>query len=133
MSIFGGGKKDDRPIDVGLAALSGKSEAELIEWWKQRLTLITQIPNETARVGALTPQLRELSRISSEEERRKLTRARIIAFAQLPAESRQALGEARTRAWDVDRGVLEADQKVVDQLLPTMDQNIRAAYPAPKQ
>jgi hypothetical protein len=111
--------------------LTGKTEPELIEWWKQRLTLITQIPNETARVGALTPQLRELSRIASQDERKKLTRARIIAFAQLPADTRQALTEARKRAWDVDRGVLEADQKLVDELMPTMDQNIRAAYPAP--
>ncbi len=133
MSIFGGGKKDARPIDVGLAALIGKSEPELIEWWKQRFTLITQIPSETARVGALTPQLRELSRIPSQEERKKLTRARMIAFAQLPAETRQTLNEARKRAWDIDRGVLEADQKVVDELLPTMDQNVRAAYPAPKR
>jgi hypothetical protein len=132
MSIFGGGKKDDRPIDVGLAALTGKTEPELIDWWKQRFTLITQIPNEIARVGALTPQLRELSRIPSEEQRKKLTRARLIAFAQLPADTRQVITEARKRAWDVDRGVLEADQKLVDELMPTMDQNIRAAYPAQK-
>ena len=131
MSIFGG-KKDVRPVDVGLAALMGKSEPELIEWWKQRFTLITQIPSDTARVGALTPQLRELSRIPSEEERKKLTRARIIAFSQLPADARQTLNEARKRAWDIDRGVLEADQKVVDELMPTMDQNVRAAYPAQK-
>src|SRR5438445_4531650 len=68
-----GSKKDDRPVDQGLAALLGKSEAEAIEWWKKRLALIAAIPSEVARVGAVTPQLRELSRISDAEERKRLT------------------------------------------------------------
>lgn len=131
MSIFGG-KKDTRHVDEGLAALVGKSESELIEWWKQRFVLIADIPSDTARVGALTPQLRELSRISDQEERKRLTRARMIALPQLDAAKRERIAEARKRAWDVDRGVLEADQKIVDELLPTLDQSVRDAYPAAK-
>ncbi len=131
MSIFGG-KKDTRPVDEGLAGLHGKTDAELIEWWKQRFMLIADIPSDTARVGALTPQLRELSRITDQEERKRLTRARMIALPQLDAAKRERIAEARKRAWDVDRGVLEADQKIVDELLPTLDESVRAAYPAAK-
>ena len=131
MSIFGG-KKDTRHVDEGLAALVGKSDSELIEWWKQRFMLIADIPSDTARVGALTPQLRELSLVGDQEERKRLTRARMIALRQLDAAKRERIAEARKRAWDVDRGVLEADQKIVDELLPTLDESVRAAYPPPK-
>ncbi|TME38374.1 MAG: hypothetical protein E6I57_09240 [Chloroflexi bacterium] len=131
MAILGfGKKKDTRPVDVGLASLGGKSENELIEWWKQRLELIAQVPSEIARVGALTPQLRELSRIESAEERKRLTKARLIAFAQLPQDKRSIISDARKKAWDVDRGVLEADQKLVDELMPQLDASVRSAYPA---
>jgi len=131
MAILGfGKKKDTSPVDVGLASLGGKSENELIEWWKQRLELIAQVPSDIARVGALTPQLRELSRIESAEERKRLTKARLIAFAQLPNDKRQIITEARNKAWDVDRGVLEADQKLVDELMPQLDASVRSAYPA---
>ncbi len=122
-------RKDDRPIDVGLAALKGKDEPALVDWWKQRMNLIAAIPQDVARVGALTPQLRELSRITDERERRKLTRARLIAFAQLPEDQRRLLREARERAWSIDRGVLEADQTIVDALLPELDATTRAAIP----
>ncbi len=122
-------RKDDRPVDVGLAALLGKDEPSLIEWWKQRMGLIAAIPQDTARVGALTPQLRELTRVSDMAERRKLTRARMVAFAQLPEDQKNVLRAARQRAWEVDRGVLETDQKLVDELLPSMDESVRAAYP----
>jgi hypothetical protein len=124
-------KTDDRPIDVGLAALKGKDEPTLVEWWKARLGMIAAIPQEIARVGALTPQLRELSRIGDDAERRKLTRARVVAFSQLPAEQRSIIAATRKKAWDVDRGVLEADQKLVDELLPTLDASVREAYPRP--
>jgi len=131
VAILGfGKKKDTRPVDVGLAALHGKSDNELIEWWKGRLELIAQVPSEIARVGALTPQLRELSRIENDEERKRLTKARLIAFAQLPQDKRQIISDARKRAWDVDHGVLEKDQKLVDELMPSLDANVRAAYPA---
>ncbi len=129
MGLFGGGKKDTRPVDEGLAALHGKTEAEAIEWWKQRLTLIAAIPSDTARVGAVTPQLRELSRIEIPEERKRLTRARLIAFAQLSQDKRQLLTDARTRAWTIDPGVLESDQKLVEELLPTLDESARSAAP----
>ena len=130
MAILGfGKKKDTRPVDVGLAALHGKSDNELVEWWKQRLDLIAQVPSDKARVGALTPQLRELSRIESDEERKRLTRARIIAFSQLSPDKRQIITAARQQAWDVDHGVLEADQKLVDELMPAMDANVRSADP----
>lgn len=130
MAILGfGKKKDTRPVDVGLAALHGKSEGELIDWWKQRLELIAQVPSEIARVGALTPQLRELSRIESDDERRRLTRARLIAFSQLPQDKRQVIAAAREQAWNVDRGVLEADQKLVEELMPGLDASVRSAYP----
>jgi hypothetical protein len=126
-----GSKKDTRPIDVGLASLVGSDEATAIEFWKKRLELTAAVPNEIARVGALTPQLRELTRIDNLDERRRLTRARLIAFTKLPPEQRQLIAAARRKAFDVDRGVLEADQKLVEELLPTLDPTVRQAYPQP--
>jgi len=124
-------KKDDRPIDVGLAALSGNDEAAALAFWKKRLELIAAIPNEIARVGALTPQLRELTRMENEAERERLTRARIIAFAQLPADIRERVAQARRAAWDVDKTVLERDQALVDKILPTVDASVRSAHAKP--
>jgi hypothetical protein len=123
-------RKDDRPIDVGLASLHAKDEATLIEWWKQRFGLIAAIPQDIARAGALTPQLRELSRVADAEERRRLMRARLIAFAQLPAEQQRVLRETRKRAFEIDRALLELDERTVQELLPQMDANVRAAYPS---
>ena len=123
-------KKDERPIDVGLAALSGNDEAAAIEFWKKRFQLIAAIPNDIARVGALTPQLRELTRISNDTERERLTRARILAFAQLPMDVRQKIVDARQAAWDIDKAVLEKDQALVDKILPTVDASVRSAYPS---
>lgn len=123
-------KSDDRPIDVGLAALKGKDEPSLVEWWKTRFGMIAAIPQDIARVGALTPQLRELTRIADDGERRKLTRARMVAFSQIPAEQQRLVAEARKKAWEVDRGVLEKDQQMADEILPTLDASVRAAYPA---
>ena len=124
-------KKDDRPIDTGLAALSGNDEAAALAFWKKRLELIAAIPSEIARVGALTPQLRELTRMENQAERERLTRARVIAFAQLPADVRQRVAEARKAAWNVDKTVLERDQAMVDKILPTVDASVRSAYPNP--
>lgn len=123
-------KKDERPIDVGLAALSGNDEAAAIEFWKKRFQLIAAIPNDIARVGALTPQLRELTRIANDAERERLTRARILAFAQLPMDVRQKIVDARKAAWTIDKGVLEKDQALVDKILPTVDASVRSAYPS---
>ena len=36
-------KKDDRPVDAGLAAQFGKNEQEAIEFWKHRFGLIAAI------------------------------------------------------------------------------------------
>lgn len=124
-----GSKKDTRPFDVGLASLIGSDEATAVEFWKKRLELTAAVPNDIARVGALTPQMRELTRIDNLEERKRLTRARIIAFAKLAADQRQLIAAARRKAFDVDRGVMEADQKLVDELLPTLDASVRSAYP----
>jgi hypothetical protein len=113
-------KKDERPVDAGLAALVGKSEQELIDFWKQRFALIAAIPMDTARVGALTPQLRELVRIENREERKRLTTARMKAFVQLPGDQQERISKTRKAAYDIDRGVLEEDQKMVDEILPTL-------------
>lgn len=122
-------KKDDRPIDVGLAALAGKDDAAAIDFWVQRFTLTAGIPNDIARVGALTPQLRELSRLD-DAERERLTKARLIAFARLNADQRQKITDARKAAFNVDRTVLEKDQELVQKLLPTLDAEVRSAYPS---
>jgi hypothetical protein len=124
-----GSKKDTRPIDVGLASLIGSDEATAIEFWKKRFELTAAVPNEIARVGALTPQMRELTRIANLDERKRLTKARLIAFAKLAPEQRQLIAAARRKAFDVDRAVMEADQKLVDELLPTLDSSVRSAYP----
>ena len=124
-----GSKKDTRPIDVGLASLVGSDETTAIEFWKKRLEMTAAVPSEIARVGALTPQMRELTRIDNLEERKRLTRARLIAFTNLPQEQRQLIAAARRKAFDVDRPVMEADQKLVDELLPTLDASVRSAYP----
>jgi hypothetical protein len=121
-------KKDDRPVDAGLAALVGKSEQELIDFWKQRFGLISAIPVDTARVGALTPQLRELVRIENREERKRLTTARMKAFAQLPSDQQERISKTRQAAYNVDRGVLEEDQRMVDEILPTLPE--AKSYPS---
>jgi hypothetical protein len=123
-------KKDDRPIDVGLAALTGNDEAAAIAFWKKRFELIAAIPNDIARVGALTPQLRELTRMANEAERERLTRARIVAFSQLSADAKQKIVDARKAAWNVDAAVLEKDQALVDKIMPTIDASVRSAYPS---
>jgi len=124
-----GPKKDTRPVDVGLASLHGSDEAAAVEFWKKRFELTAAVPNDIARVGALTPQMRELSRIPDLEERKRLTKARLIAFAKLAPEQRQLIAAARRKAFDVDRAVMESDQQLVDELLPTLDASVRSAYP----
>jgi hypothetical protein len=126
--LFGG--KKERPVDEGLARLLGSDEPTAIAFWKKRFELTAAVPNDIARVGALTPQIRELTRVGDLEERKRLTRARMIAFAQLPADQRQLIVAARRQAFDVDRGIMEEDQKLVDELLPTLDPSVRSAYPS---
>lgn|GEM_PF-3177925 len=112
-------KKDDRPIDAGLVALAGKDEATAVEWWKQRFALIAAIPQELARVGAITPQLRELSRLDP-AERRRLTKARMTALTQIPAEQREPIMAARKAAFDVDRALLDSDEAVIQDLMSSV-------------
>src|SRR6185503_16231946 len=102
-----GSKKDTRPIDVGLASLVGSDENTAIEFWKKRFEMTAAVPNEIARVGALTPQMRELTRIDNLEERKRLTKARLIAFTKLAPEQRQVIAAARKKAFEVDKGVME--------------------------
>lgn len=120
-------KTDSRPVDVGLTSLKGQDEAALVEWWKNRLVMTCAIPQDTARLGAMLPQLRELSRID-EKERERLTRARLIAFSQLPQDQQRVLLETRERGWEVDPGVLQEDQKTMDKVLPSLDQNIQTMF-----
>ena len=127
LGIFGG-KKDTRPVDEGLAHLLGSDEPSAIAFWKKRFELTAAVGSESARVGAITPQIRELTRVSDREERKRLTRARMIAFAKLPADQRQLISVARQGAWSVDAAILEEDQKLVDELLPTVDESVRAAW-----
>ncbi len=112
-------KKDDRPIDAGLVALAGKDEATAVEWWKQRFALIAAIPQELARVGAITPQLRELSRLDP-AERRRLTKARMTALTQIPAEQREPIMAARKAAFGVDRALLDSDEAIIQDLLSSV-------------
>ena len=121
-------KKDDRPIDVGLAALIGNDEVAATAFWKKRMELIAAIPSDIARVGAMTPQLRELTRIVSDAERERLTRTRMIAFAQLAPDVRRKLLDARAAAFQVDPEVMQKDQAMVDKILPTVDASVRSAY-----
>lgn len=112
-------KKDDRPVDVGLAALAGKDEVSAVEWWKQRFGLIAAIPQEIARIGAITPQLRELSRLPL-AERKRLTKARMTAFTQLPPEQQAPIMAARTAAFAVDRALLDSDEAIVQELISSV-------------
>lgn len=108
-------KTDDRPLDVGLAALRGKDEASAIEWWKQRLALIAAIPVETARAGAMVPQIRELSRLPA-AERRRLTKAQMQAFVQLPRDQQELILAARKTGRSIDPELLANDDAVLKAL-----------------
>src|SRR5204862_7386238 len=100
--------------------LVSKCEQVLIYCRKNSFGQIAAHPEDTARVGTMTPQLRELVRIQNREERKRLTAARMKAFVQLPADQRERITKTREAAYNVDRGVLEEDQRMVDELLPTI-------------
>ncbi len=42
------------------------------------------------------------------------------AFVQLPHDQQERITKTRQAAYNVDRGVLEEDQRMVDELLPTI-------------
>lgn len=121
-------KEEDRPVDAGLAAQKGKDDAALVEWWKQRFEAIAAIPQEIARLGAYTPTIRQLTRLD-DDERRKNTRAMIAAFARLSKELQDLLGDVRRKSFGVDSAVLTEDQRLVDQILPSVDERDRTAFP----
>ena len=49
---------------------------------------------------------------------------------ELSPEERQTITAARQKAFEIDPAVLKADQELVDQLMPTLDEKVRAAYPS---
>jgi hypothetical protein len=106
-------KKDPRPLDAGLASLHGKDDATVVDWWKQRLTLIAAIPSEAARAGAVLPQFRELSFFPS-DERRRLTKARMQAFLALPFDQQEQILAARRQAAVLDPDLFRSDTEVTD-------------------
>ena len=110
-------KVDPRPVDAGVVALKGGDDAAAVDWWKKRFALLAGIPTDVARAGALVPQFRQLAELP-EAERRRLTRARMQAFMQVPGDQRQAILGARKLANAIDPGLLSSDDAVVQQLIP---------------
>ena len=109
--------KLDRPVDSGLVALKSLDDAAAVDWWKKRFGLLATIPSDVARAGALVPQLRQLAELP-DADRRRLTRARMQAFLQAPADQRQAIMSARQLANAIDPKTLASDDAVVQQLVP---------------
>ena len=110
-------KLEVRPVDSGLVGLKGGDDAAAVDWWKRRFALLAAIPTQVARVGALLPQFRQLAELP-EAERKRLTRARMQAFLQVPADQRQAVLAARQLANAIDPKLLAADDAVVQLLIP---------------
>lgn len=107
--------RDYRPVDSGVAEVLGKSETELVEFWKRRFEMLAAIPVETARVGALTPQIREVSRLDDSGRRRLMT-ARLQAFTQLTGDQQGRIRAARRGAFVVDPELMEEDEKLLAEL-----------------
>jgi hypothetical protein len=110
-------KVEARAVDAGLVSAKGGDDARAVQWWKDRFALLAGIPTDIARAGALVPQFRELAGFP-EAERRRLTRARMQAFLQAPADQRQRIMAARAIAKAIDPAVLASDDAVVQQLIP---------------
>jgi hypothetical protein len=108
-------KLEQRPVDSGVNAAKGKDDAALVEWWKDRFAKIANIPTETARAGALLPQMRELSR-TPEAERRRLVRARIQALTSLPSDQRERILSARQLTYGMDRALVQGDDAFAGQV-----------------
>ncbi len=106
-----------RSVDSGLITLRNENDAAAVDWWKKRFTLLAGIPTDVARAGALVPQFRELAGLP-EAERRRLTKARMQAFLQTPADQRQVVIAARKLANAIDPALLASDDAVVSQILP---------------
>lgn len=106
-------KMEDRPVDAGLSSARTKTDAELLEWWKQRFALLAGVPTDIARAGALLPQLRELSRLP-EAERKRLTRERIKAFVSLTSDQQQKIMAARRLADANDPDLGSSDDAIAN-------------------
>jgi hypothetical protein len=106
-----------RPVDSGLVALRGADDSAAIDWWKERFALLAGIPTDVARAGAIVPQFRQLAELP-DAERRRLTRARMQAFLQTPADLRERVVAARKLANAIDPALLASDDAVVKLLIP---------------
>ena len=105
-------KMEDRPVDSGVAGVKAKSDPEVLEWMKQRLTLTAAVPTDVARTGAMLPMLREMARLTP-DERRRLTKIRLQAFQQLPRDQQDKLVTARKLGNASDPDLLESDTAVI--------------------
>ena len=110
-------KLEQRAVDSAVVALRSQDDASAVDWWKRRFALLAAIPTDVARAGALVPQFRQLAELP-EADRRRLTRARMQAFLQVPADQKQAVLAARQLANAIDPAVLASDDAVVQQLIP---------------
>jgi hypothetical protein len=54
------------------------------------------------------------------KKRRRLTTARMKAFTQLPADQQERITKTRQAAYNIDRGVLEQGQRMVDEIMPSL-------------
>lgn len=105
-------KNDDRPFDSGLASAKGKSDAEMLEWMKQRLVLVAGVPTDVARAGAMLPMIREIAHLPA-EERRRVTKIRLQAFQALSADQQEKLVTARKLGNASDPQLLADDAAVI--------------------
>lgn len=120
-------KLDDRPFDSGLANVRGKGDAEILEWMKQRLTLVAAVPTDVARAGAMLPMIREISQLPA-DERRRLTKLRLQAFQALSADQQEKLVVARKLGNASDPRLLADDAAVIKELkgeVPGVDEIIQ--------
>ena len=108
-------KLDDRPFDSGLANVRGKGDAEILEWMKQRLTLVAAVPTDVARAGAMLPMIREISHLPA-DERRKLTKLRLQAFQALSSDQQEKIVVARKLGNASDPQLLADDAAVIKDL-----------------
>lgn len=110
-------KPETRPYDEGVAQARGKTDAELAEWWRQRVGLLAAIPSDVARAGALIPEMRELSFLP-EGERRRQIKARMQAVVAAPSDQRQRLFASVKLAGAIDPELVRSDQQVAERLVP---------------
>lgn len=117
-------KEIPRPLDEKLREQVGRPEAEVVEWWRARVVQLVAIPADSARAGALMPELRELATLPR-DQRLALVRARVLAFADLSAEDRQKIVAARRIGTAQLPHVAREDITFLrDEVLPTLPAEI---------